>query len=77
MCIQNGYHGDLNETITVGNVDEEGKQVVRVAHDCLMKVRGMCGASWFRPVASHMACHMPHVRCFMWHLAVKRSRLSA
>lgn len=38
----NGYHGDLNETFTVGEVDAEGKQLVRVAHDCLMKALDIC-----------------------------------
>ncbi|GAX77795.1 hypothetical protein CEUSTIGMA_g5238.t1 [Chlamydomonas eustigma] len=37
-----GYHGDLNETFTVGNVDEEGKAVIKVAHDCLMKALAIC-----------------------------------
>lgn len=30
------YHGDLNETFFVGNVDDESKQLVRVTHECLM-----------------------------------------
>jgi len=30
-----GYHGDLNETFCVGNVDDDGKRVVRTAFDCL------------------------------------------
>eukprot|EP00977_Amphora_coffeiformis_P013043 scaffold3339_cov174-Amphora_coffeaeformis.AAC.11 len=30
-----GYHGDLNETFCVGNVDEDGIRVVRTAFDCL------------------------------------------
>lgn len=30
-----GYHGDLNETFCVGNVDEEGRRVVKTAFDCL------------------------------------------
>ncbi|GIY59643.1 methionine aminopeptidase 1 [Caerostris extrusa] len=33
----NGFHGDLNETFLVGNVDEAGKKLVRVTHECLMK----------------------------------------
>lgn len=31
----NGYHGDLNETYFVGNVDEQGKHIVKVAYECL------------------------------------------
>jgi len=30
-----GYHGDLNETFLVGNVDEDGKKLVQTAFTCL------------------------------------------
>ena len=30
-----GYHGDLNETFCVGNVDADGRRVVRTAFECL------------------------------------------
>jgi len=30
-----GYHGDLNETFCVGNVDDEGKALIKTAFDCL------------------------------------------
>ncbi|XP_067928256.1 methionine aminopeptidase 1-like [Watersipora subatra] len=32
-----GFHGDLNETLFVGNVDEQSKKLVQVAHECLYK----------------------------------------
>mmetsp|Transcript_28312 Transcript_28312/g.34393 ORF Transcript_28312/g.34393 Transcript_28312/m.34393 type:complete len:384 (-) Transcript_28312:108-1259(-) len=32
-----GYHGDLNETFTVGECDEETKKLVRTAYECLEK----------------------------------------
>lgn len=32
-----GFHGDLNETFLVGNVDEAGKKLVKVTYECLMK----------------------------------------
>ena len=32
-----GYHGDLNETVFVGKVDEAGRNLVQVAYECLMK----------------------------------------
>ena len=32
-----GYHGDLNETFFVGNVDDKSKELVRVTHECLAK----------------------------------------
>jgi len=34
---KDGFHGDLNETIFVGKVDEESQQLVAVAHECLAK----------------------------------------
>jgi len=34
---KHGYHTDLNETLLVGNVDEEGRKLVRVTHECLQK----------------------------------------
>eukprot|EP01132_Coremiostelium_polycephalum_P004277 gene4277-5351_t len=32
-----GFHVDLNETYLMGNVDEKGKQLVKVAYECLEK----------------------------------------
>ncbi|XP_072038923.1 methionine aminopeptidase 1-like [Amphiura filiformis] len=32
-----GYHGDLNETFFVGEVDEQYKNLVRVTHECLQQ----------------------------------------
>ncbi|KAG8183433.1 hypothetical protein JTE90_023189 [Oedothorax gibbosus] len=32
-----GFHGDLNETFFVGNVDEAGKKLVRITYEALMK----------------------------------------
>ncbi|KRT83730.1 Peptidase, partial [Oryctes borbonicus] len=32
-----GFHGDLNETFFVGNVDNKHKNLVKVTHECLMK----------------------------------------
>lgn len=32
-----GFHGDLNETVCVGNVDDDGKNLVRVAYECLAR----------------------------------------
>ena len=28
-----GYHGDLNETYTVGQVDDASKKLIKAAHD--------------------------------------------
>jgi len=32
-----GFHGDLNETFFVGNMDEEGQKLVQTAFECLAK----------------------------------------
>ncbi|KAI9247742.1 peptidase M24, structural domain-containing protein [Sporodiniella umbellata] len=36
-CYYGGFHGDLNETYLVGNVDDKGKQLVQCARECLEK----------------------------------------
>ncbi|CAI2174389.1 11750_t:CDS:2 [Funneliformis geosporum] len=33
----NGFHGDLNETYPVGNIDDESKKLIRTAKECLDK----------------------------------------
>lgn len=35
-CYHNDYHGDLNETLFVGNVDEDSKILVKTAYDSMM-----------------------------------------
>lgn len=37
-----GYHGDCSETFLVGNVDEKGKKLVRVTHECLELAIDIC-----------------------------------
>mmetsp|Transcript_17957 Transcript_17957/g.50260 ORF Transcript_17957/g.50260 Transcript_17957/m.50260 type:complete len:372 (-) Transcript_17957:191-1306(-) len=32
-----GFHGDLNETYVVGEVDDESKRLIKVTYECLMK----------------------------------------
>ncbi|XP_075542419.1 methionine aminopeptidase 1 isoform X2 [Dermacentor variabilis] len=32
-----GFHGDLNETVFIGNVDESGRKLVQVTYECLSK----------------------------------------
>ena len=31
-----GFHGDLNETMFVGKVDDASKKLVQTAHECMM-----------------------------------------
>ncbi|CAO3675452.1 unnamed protein product [Umbelopsis vinacea] len=40
-CYLDGYHGDLNETYLVGNVDEKGRKLVDTARECLQKAIDM------------------------------------
>ena len=37
-----GYHGDLNETYLVGNVDKKGKKLVEKTYNSLMKAIDIC-----------------------------------
>jgi len=37
-----GCHGDLNETFMVGNVDEEGRKLVKCAFECLQSALAAC-----------------------------------
>lgn len=32
-----GFHGDLNETMFVGRVDDASRHLVQTAYDCLVK----------------------------------------
>lgn len=36
------YHGDLNETFVVGEVDEVSKQLIKVTHECLAQAIAAC-----------------------------------
>lgn len=37
-----GYHGDLNETYTVGRVDDDSKKLIRTARECLDEAIKLC-----------------------------------
>ena len=41
-CYYGGYHGDCSETYLVGEVDEAGKQLVKVTHDCWQAAIDAC-----------------------------------
>ncbi|PXF45294.1 Methionine aminopeptidase 1A [Gracilariopsis chorda] len=38
----NGFHGDCSETFLVGDVDEKGRKLARVTHECLEKAIEIC-----------------------------------
>ena len=37
-----GFHGDCSETFLVGEVDSEGKRLVRVTYECLERAMKIC-----------------------------------
>jgi methionyl aminopeptidase len=41
-CFVNGFHGDCSATFLVGDVDEEGKRLVRTTYECLYKAIKIC-----------------------------------
>jgi len=41
-CFYGGFHGDCSETFLVGEVDEAGKQLVKVTHDCWQAAISYC-----------------------------------
>ncbi|GJQ08472.1 hypothetical protein GpartN1_g263.t1 [Galdieria partita] len=41
-CFINGFHGDCSATFLVGDVDEEGKRLVRTTYECLYKAIKIC-----------------------------------
>lgn len=36
-CYYHGFHGDLNETYPVGEIDAESKRLIKNAYECIMK----------------------------------------
>uniref|UniRef100_A0A7S3YVT8 Methionine aminopeptidase n=2 Tax=Lotharella globosa TaxID=91324 RepID=A0A7S3YVT8_9EUKA len=44
---KNGFHGDLNETFLVGEVDEESKKLVRTTYESLMLAIRACKPDFF------------------------------
>ena len=41
-CYIGGYHGDCSETFLVGEVDDAGKQLIKVTHDCWQAAIDYC-----------------------------------
>ncbi|KAK4534602.1 hypothetical protein CDCA_CDCA02G0627 [Cyanidium caldarium] len=41
-CYVDGFHGDCSEMVLVGEVDDAGKQLVRVTYECLMRAISVC-----------------------------------
>jgi len=68
-----GVHGDLSETVLVGNVDTASRDLVRVTHECLMRgiatVRpGSALREIGRAIQSHAHAHgYGVVRAFVGH----------
>lgn len=41
-CYFNGYHGDCSEMFYVGDVDEKGRDLVKVTYDCWQEALNFC-----------------------------------
>ncbi|KAF1328376.1 Methionine aminopeptidase, type i, partial [Globisporangium splendens] len=53
---KDGYHGDLNDTFLVGNVDEEGVRLVKTAFDCLKNAMSLVRpGTMYRELGKHIA----------------------
>jgi methionine aminopeptidase len=53
-----GYHGDLNETVLCGNVDEAGRNLVKGAWECLAKaIELVKPGTRFRDVGDIISAH--------------------
>lgn len=46
-CYFEGFHGDLNETYLVGNVDAKGQLLVKTARECLEKAIALGKQEYF------------------------------
>lgn len=53
-----GYHGDLNETFVVGEVDDESKKLIKVTYECLDKaIKAVKPGVRFREVGDIISSH--------------------
>lgn len=53
----NGYHGDLNETFYVGEVDEGAKRLVQTTYECLMQAID-AGKDLLEPMVILLSCRI-------------------
>lgn len=55
-----GFHGDLNETYAVGEVDEESKKLIRTTREALDAAIAMCKpGALFRDIGKVMSVPVP------------------
>lgn len=49
---RNGYHGDLNETFFIGEVEEGARKLVQTTYECLMQAidEGECPVDKFETI---------------------------
>lgn len=54
----NGYHGDLNETFYIGEVEEGARKLVQTTYECLMQAidEGEYSVDTSLRLCSHVAC---------------------
>jgi len=54
-----GVHSDLNETVLVGNVDEKGRELVRVSEEALMKaIAAVKPGFFYRDIGAVISKHV-------------------
>jgi methionyl aminopeptidase len=55
----NGFHGDVNETICIGNVDEKGRELVNVTREALEKAISIVKpGTFYRDVGNVISKHV-------------------
>jgi methionine aminopeptidase len=42
ICVESGFHGDLNETYPVGRIDEESQKLIQTTRECLDNAIKLC-----------------------------------
>ncbi|KAJ7792366.1 peptidase M24, structural domain-containing protein [Mycena leptocephala] len=60
-----GFHGDLNGTYPVGQIDEESAKLIRTTRECLDKAIEICKPGAFEPIARSNGC--TPVRTYIGH----------
>lgn len=53
---RNGYHGDLNETFFVGDVDEGARKLVQTTYECLMQAIDAGQCPCWAPAGAAVCC---------------------
>lgn len=56
QSVISGFHGDVNETYAVGEIDEESKKLIRTTRECLDEAIKICKpGTLFRDIGKVMS----------------------